>query len=135
MQKQKIKNGGDVVVGCKLGVHLLMAGFKEVQMSARYECYPSQAFIGEYLALQLERKGYVQAAEVWRGWSQCEGAMFAQTWVSAVAGKGGTPLRLQGPVEAWLFGCSCHLFCVGAEAMVYFSGRPVLLHWSTVYNE
>jgi SAM-dependent methyltransferase len=81
------KNGGDVGVGRKLGLHLAAAGFENVQMSARYECYPSLAFIGEYLALQLEREGDGRSAETLRIWSTSEGGMFAQAWVSAVARK------------------------------------------------
>src|SRR5262245_31022205 len=48
------RNGGDVGVGRKLGVHLASAGFRAVRLSARYECYPSLGLIGEYLATQLE---------------------------------------------------------------------------------
>jgi SAM-dependent methyltransferase len=81
------KNGGDVHVGRKLGHHLAAAGFQNVQMSARYECYPSLTFIGEYLALQLERQGDARSAETWRNWSTKEGGMFAQAWVSALACK------------------------------------------------
>jgi SAM-dependent methyltransferase len=81
------KNGGDVSVGRKLGLHLAAAGFEDVQMSARYECYLSLAFIGEYLALQLERQGDGRSAETLRTWSTSDGGMFAQAWVSAVAHK------------------------------------------------
>jgi hypothetical protein len=56
-------------------------------MSARYECYSSLAFIGEYLALQLERAGDRQSASVFRAWSQEQGGMFAQSWISAIAVK------------------------------------------------
>ena len=56
-------------------------------MSARYECYPSLEFIGEYLALQLERAGDEQSARVFRAWSQQQAGMFAQAWVSAIAVK------------------------------------------------
>jgi hypothetical protein len=56
-------------------------------MSARYECYPSLEFIGEYLALQLEGKGDVDASEAFREWSRQGSGMFAQAWVSAVATK------------------------------------------------
>ncbi len=81
------KNGGDVGVGRKLGVHLETSGFGEVHLSARYECYPSLAFIGEYLALQLEREKDLPSADVFREWSQRSGGLFAQAWVSAVAVK------------------------------------------------
>ncbi|MEW6682558.1 MAG: methyltransferase domain-containing protein [Nitrospirota bacterium] len=81
------KNGGDVDVGRKLGLHLQAAGFGVVRLSARYECYPSLEFIGEYLALQLEREGHGQSATVFRAWSQQKAGMFAQAWVSVVAVK------------------------------------------------
>ncbi len=79
------KNGGNVGVGRQLGTLLANAGFKKVQMSARYECYPSLSFIGEYLALQLDRANDFELAGVLRNWSQSEGGMFAQAWVSATA--------------------------------------------------
>jgi SAM-dependent methyltransferase len=81
-------NGGDVHVGRKLGLHLAAAGFEAVQMSARYECYPERALIGEFLALQLESQGDAQSAQTLRAWSKVEGGMFAQAWVEAVARKG-----------------------------------------------
>lgn len=81
------QNGGDVQAGRKLGSGLKAAGFKEVQMSARYECYPSLAFIGEYLALQLERASDLPSAKTLRDWSQAESGMFAQCWVSCTAWK------------------------------------------------
>jgi SAM-dependent methyltransferase len=83
----QIRNGGDVHVGRKLGDHLAAAGFAAVQMSARYECYPSLEIIGEYLALQLEQQGDVSSARTLRAWSRSEGGMFAQAWVSAIASK------------------------------------------------
>lgn len=87
--KLQNKNGGDVEAGRKLGVYLAAAGFEVVQMSARYECYPSLDFIGEYLALQLEREGDAPSAETFRIWSQNAGGMFAQAWVSAIGRKRG----------------------------------------------
>jgi SAM-dependent methyltransferase len=81
------QNGGDVRVGRKLGIHLESAGFAALRMSARYECYPSLEFIGEYLALQLERAGDEQSASAFRAWSQHPAGMFAQAWVSAIAAK------------------------------------------------
>lgn len=81
------KNGGDVQVGRKLGALLGAAGFEAVAMSARYECYPSLTFIGEYLALQLERAGAPASAATFRAWSRETGGMFAQCWVSAVGRK------------------------------------------------
>ena len=82
------RNGGDVHVGRKLGLHLAAAGFADVQMSARYECYPSRELIGEYLALQLEQAGDARSAQTLRAWSKVEGGMFAQAWISAVGRKG-----------------------------------------------
>ena len=84
------RNGGDVNAGRKLGTNLQTAGFDDVQMSARYECYPSLEFIGEYLALQLENKGNVHSAEIFRDWSRQKAGMFAQAWISAVARKAAT---------------------------------------------
>jgi hypothetical protein len=85
--KLQSDNGGDVYAGRKLGSHLRAAGFVSVRMSARYECYRSLAFIGEYLALQLERAGDRPSASVFRAWSQEKGGMFAQAWISAIAMK------------------------------------------------
>ena len=81
------KNGGDVGVGRKLGVHLAAAGFDVTRISARYECYSSLEFIGEYLASQLEREGDRQSAMVFREWSAQNEGLFAQAWVSAVGVK------------------------------------------------
>ena len=81
------QNGGDIHAGRKLGNHLKAAGFKAIQMTARYECYPSLEMIGEYLALQLERSGDLPSAKTLREWSQVEGGMFAQCWVSCTARK------------------------------------------------
>jgi SAM-dependent methyltransferase len=81
------KNGGDVAVGQKLGLHLAAAGFATVRLSARYECYPALALIGEYLAAQLERAGDERAAAVLHTWSQQAGGLFAQAWVAAVGVK------------------------------------------------
>jgi ubiquinone/menaquinone biosynthesis C-methylase UbiE len=81
------KNGGDVRAGRKLGRHLAAAGFAAVRISARYECYPSLEFIGEYLASQLEREGDVRSAAVFRDWSQEKEGMFAQAWVCGVGVK------------------------------------------------
>lgn len=82
------RNGGDVQVGRKLGEYLKASGFKGIQMSARHECYSSLPLIGEYLALQLERQNDLRSAAALRDWSQVEGGMFAQCWVSCIAHKG-----------------------------------------------
>src|SRR4029434_230368 len=55
-------NGGDVQVGRKLGEYLIASGFKDIQLSARYECYSSLPPIGEYLALQLEKQSDLGSA-------------------------------------------------------------------------
>lgn len=76
------RHGGDPHAGRKLGSHLAAAGFAEVRMAARFECYPSPAVVCDYLAAQLEAAGDAPAADAWRAWAR-EGAMFAQAWVSA----------------------------------------------------
>ncbi len=81
------KNGGDLLIGHRLGAYVCEAGFTGVRMSATYECYPSLAVIGDYLALQLEQNGYTEHAQTLRVWSTSEGGMFAQAWVSAVGRK------------------------------------------------
>jgi SAM-dependent methyltransferase len=82
------RNGGDVEAGRKLPVHFADANFEVMQISARYECYPSPQPIAEYLALQLERDGDQSSAQTFRAWSR-NGGMFAQAWVSVVGRKGG----------------------------------------------
>jgi len=81
------KNGGDLYVGHKLGVYLSESGFSSVQMQARYECYPSLSFIGEYLALQLRQNGFERHADTLSEWSRSSGGLFAQAWVSAIGKK------------------------------------------------
>jgi SAM-dependent methyltransferase len=81
------RNGGDVEVGRKLGLHLAGAGLRDVRVSARYECYPSLDFIGGFLASQLDGEGRGEAAAVVRRWVGSEGGMFAQAWVSATGRK------------------------------------------------
>ena len=80
-------NGGDLRIGKQFGVILKKAGFADIHLSARYECYPSLQFIGEYLALQLEQKGMLQEAKTFRDWSGSDGGMFAQAWVAAIGIK------------------------------------------------
>jgi len=81
------RNGGNLRIGAKLGNHLRAAGFKELRMLARYECYPALDFIGEYLALQLERENDAASAAIFRSGSRSDGGMFAQAWVSVTAKK------------------------------------------------
>jgi ubiquinone/menaquinone biosynthesis C-methylase UbiE len=80
-------NGGDLHIGHKFGAYLSEAGFKDIQMGARYENYPSLTFIGEYLALQLEQKGHTEHAQTFLEWSKNNDGMFAQAWVSATGSK------------------------------------------------
>ena len=63
------------------------AGLDQVAMGARYECYPSLALIGEYLALQLDRAGQVDNARALRVWAGTPSGMFAQAWVWATGRK------------------------------------------------
>ena len=81
------RNGGDPLVGRKLGEHLASVGFGDVRLSARFECYPALEFIGEYVAVQLEYHGDESSAAAIRAWSKCERGMFAQAWVAATARK------------------------------------------------
>jgi SAM-dependent methyltransferase len=81
-------NGGDVEVGRKLGGYLGAAGFTDIQMDARYECYEDRERIGEYLAQQLDAQNEPAAAKAFRDWSQQPAAMFAQSWVWAVGTRG-----------------------------------------------
>ena len=80
-------NGGDLRIGKRFGLLLEDSGFAEIRLSARYECYPSLEFIGEYLALQLEQKDWQREANTFRNWSKSDCGMFAQSWVSAIATK------------------------------------------------
>ena len=82
-------NGGDLRIGKKLGSYLCDAGFTNVRIEARYDCYPSLKFIGEYLALQLEKAGMPQHVNCLREWSNSETGLFAQSWVSAIGTKPG----------------------------------------------
>ena len=80
-------NGGNLRIGKNFGVLLQAAGFTAICLSARYECYSSLSFIGEYLALQLEQRGFSRHATTLREWAKDPNGMFAQAWVSAVAQK------------------------------------------------
>lgn len=77
-------NGGDLRIGKKLGGFLMEAGFDAVKVNARYECYPSLDFIGEYLAQQLDMAKMGEHAACFRNWGTQPAGMFAQCWVSAV---------------------------------------------------
>lgn len=82
-------NGGDVRVGRKLPSYLRAAGFERVQTTASYEIYENTGLIGEYLAVQLETRGELEGARVWREWSCHPDALFAQAWVEAIGYKPG----------------------------------------------
>lgn len=81
------RNGGNVLAGRYLGQWLTAAGFRHIQMSARYECYADRPLIGEYLAAQLDQLqscAATQMAHRLRTWQTSPGGLFAQAWVSAV---------------------------------------------------
>ncbi len=80
-------NGGDLRAGGRLGGYLIEAGFVDVAMDARYECYQPLEFIGEYLALQLDRAEMSSHAAFLRSWYGTPSGMFAQCWVSAIGTK------------------------------------------------
>jgi hypothetical protein len=77
--------------GHKFGEYLAAAGFRDITMSARYECYPSLSLIREYLALQLEQRGYPEHAKTLLEWSRSDAGMFAQAWVSAIDREAWSP--------------------------------------------
>lgn len=80
-------NGGDLRIGKNLDGHLIEAVFTGVSTNARYECYPSLDFIGEYLATQLDLARKHDHAACLRDWSNSPAGMFAQCWVSAIGTK------------------------------------------------
>jgi SAM-dependent methyltransferase len=77
-------NGGDPFAGRHLGEWALQTGLVDVRLDARYERYEQPERIGEYLALQLDDVD-ANAARTLRGWAEQPAAMFAQSWVSAMA--------------------------------------------------
>lgn len=82
-QKLQAGNGGDPLVGRKLGALLADAGFVDVRLDARYERYVDALRIADYLAEQLPD----EHAQALRTWSREPAAMFAQAWVCATARK------------------------------------------------
>ena len=80
------QNGGDVLMGRKLGGLVRVAGFDEITVSATYEVYPSADIIAVYLAerLDAEPEG-ASHAQALRSWSEHADALFAQAWVEVVA--------------------------------------------------
>jgi SAM-dependent methyltransferase len=81
------KNGGQTRAGRQLGSWLTDGGLLTRKIEARYECYPDSRVIAEYLALQLESTGDIDAGSVLRNWAALGCTMFAQAWVSAIAVK------------------------------------------------
>jgi SAM-dependent methyltransferase len=79
----QVRNGGDVVVGRKLGGLLRRSEFVDVVVTANFEVYPSPDLIGEYLALQLEGAGETNSSEAFRQWASDPDALFAQAWFEA----------------------------------------------------
>ena len=77
---------------------LRQAGFRGLEFSASYECYPSLEFIGEYLAQGIERSSENAIASgdrhrlegfaaTLRAWSRCDDGIFAQSWCEIVGQK------------------------------------------------
>ncbi len=87
-QRLQHANGGDTLVGRKLGQALASVGFLDVVMDAEYECYADREVIGEFLALRLEATDLEKSkVDALRRWSRLPGGLFAQTWISAVGRK------------------------------------------------
>lgn len=80
-------NGGNLRVGKYLSTYLQRTGFTEIVTAARYECYDSLEFIGQYLALQLDKADLADYAACFREWTQSEVGLFAQTWIWATGKK------------------------------------------------
>jgi ubiquinone/menaquinone biosynthesis C-methylase UbiE len=86
-RKLQAANGGDPLIGRRLGVLLDTAGFAEVRLDARYERYVDPHRIAGYLAEQLDAEHESAHADALRLWATRPAAMFAQAWVSATARK------------------------------------------------
>jgi ubiquinone/menaquinone biosynthesis C-methylase UbiE len=83
----QIKNGGDVFVGSKLSRFFENSGFDQIEVDARYEVYKSLKFIGQYLALQLEKAGEKTHTQSLKNWMNEPNGLFAQAWISCVGRK------------------------------------------------
>jgi len=81
------QRGGDPHIGRRLGALLLAAGYRDVRLDARYEVYADPGRIAGYLAEQLAAAGADDHARTLREWAGTPAALFAQAWVSAVAGR------------------------------------------------
>ena len=68
----QLENGGDVNAGGKLGAWMEAAGFRNVRMDARYECYKELPLIGEYLAQRIELAAETDGA-LEKGWTDAAG--------------------------------------------------------------
>jgi SAM-dependent methyltransferase len=94
------KNGGNPLVGRELGTLLEAAGFKDIKLGARYEVYEETPYIANYLAMRLELSAeteadasdpsltpeqFRKAAVDLRTWGDIPHAMWAQTWIHAIA--------------------------------------------------
>jgi SAM-dependent methyltransferase len=94
------KNGGNPLVGRDLGIFLEEAGFRDIELGARYEVYEETPYIANYLATRLElsaetdadesdsaltSESFRKAADGLRAWGRIPHAMWAQTWIHAIA--------------------------------------------------
>ncbi|WP_447962580.1 hypothetical protein [Nitrospira sp. Ecomares 2.1] len=85
---------GNLRISKNLSVLLQSAGFTHIRLAARYECYPSLEFIGEFFALQHEQKGFSRHATTLRKWAKDLSGVFGQAWVSAFAKKSQQRVRV-----------------------------------------
>ncbi|MDP9330176.1 MAG: class I SAM-dependent methyltransferase [Actinomycetota bacterium] len=94
------KNGGNPLVGRELGTLLEAGGFRDVTLGARYEVYEETPYIANYVATRLELSAETDAdagdpaltperfrkvASDLRSWGDIPHAMWAQTWIHAIA--------------------------------------------------
>jgi len=94
--------GGNTTAGRRLGQWLTEAGFRDVKLSARYECLEDRSIMGDFLYDRLERapkqddifsRGWADAAsldgmlQAIRAWEKRPDGLFALAWVQAVASK------------------------------------------------
>lgn len=94
------KNGGNPLVGRELGTLLKAAGFRDIELGARYEVYEDPRYIANYLATRLELSAetdtdssdpaltperFWNVASDLRSWGEIPHAMSAQTWIHALA--------------------------------------------------
>jgi len=94
--------GGNTTAGRRLGHWLTEAGFRTVELSARFECMEDLSIMGDFLHDRLERapkqddvfgRGWTDAASLdrmlsaIRVWEKLPGALFALAWVQAIARK------------------------------------------------